>query len=116
MTRRRQPPERVCLGQACRAQVRVVAGRQVGRVPVPEHRDEDVTARNGEFRMEKSSPLTRRSLLLSLAATGAAGVVAPSVGAAQQASILTKSILSTGEALPAIGLGSWITFNVGDDI
>ena len=66
--------------------------------------------------MEKSSSLTRRSLLLSLAATGAAGVVAPSIGAAQQASILMKSIPSTGEALPAIGLGSWITFNVGDDI
>src|SRR5512134_759306 len=28
---------------------------------------------------------------------------------------LTRPIPSTGEALPVIGLGSWITFNVGDD-
>lgn len=27
----------------------------------------------------------------------------------------TRPIASTGEALPVIGLGSWITFNVGDD-
>jgi len=30
--------------------------------------------------------------------------------------ILTRPIRTSGEALPAIGLGSWITFNVGDDI
>jgi diketogulonate reductase-like aldo/keto reductase len=29
---------------------------------------------------------------------------------------LTKPIPSSGERLPVIGLGSWITFNVGDDI
>jgi diketogulonate reductase-like aldo/keto reductase len=29
--------------------------------------------------------------------------------------ILQRSIASTGEAVPAIGLGSWITFNVGND-
>jgi diketogulonate reductase-like aldo/keto reductase len=29
--------------------------------------------------------------------------------------ILQRSIASTGEAIPAIGLGSWITFNVGND-
>lgn len=28
---------------------------------------------------------------------------------------LTRAIPSTGEAVPAIGMGSWITFNVGDD-
>ncbi len=31
------------------------------------------------------------------------------------APILTRPIPSTGEALPVVGLGSWITFNVGDD-
>lgn len=29
--------------------------------------------------------------------------------------VLQRSIASTGEAIPAIGLGSWITFNVGND-
>jgi diketogulonate reductase-like aldo/keto reductase len=29
--------------------------------------------------------------------------------------ILTRPIPSTGEVLPVVGLGSWITFNVGDD-
>ena len=29
--------------------------------------------------------------------------------------MLTRAIPSSGEALPVIGLGSWITFNVGND-
>ncbi len=29
--------------------------------------------------------------------------------------IATRTIPSSGEALPVIGLGSWITFNVGND-
>ncbi|GLS28373.1 oxidoreductase [Mesorhizobium albiziae] len=28
---------------------------------------------------------------------------------------LTRTIPSSGEAIPAVGLGTWITFNVGDD-
>jgi|SRR5215207_8948953 len=35
---------------------------------------------------------------------------------AQSKTLLARSIPSTGEAIPAIGLGTWITFNVGDDI
>jgi diketogulonate reductase-like aldo/keto reductase len=30
-------------------------------------------------------------------------------------SVLTRKIPSSGEALPLVGLGSWITFNVGND-
>jgi diketogulonate reductase-like aldo/keto reductase len=59
--------------------------------------------------------LTRRSLLHSLAASGAAALARPSVVSAQRNPVLTKPIPSTGEALPVVGLGSWITFNVGDD-
>jgi len=66
--------------------------------------------------MEPVSSLSRRRLLRSLAATGAAAVLWPSVAPAQQGRILTKPIPSSGEALPVVGLGSWITFNVGDDI
>jgi diketogulonate reductase-like aldo/keto reductase len=40
----------------------------------------------------------------------------PLVSAAQaRRPILARRIPSTGEALPVVGLGSWITFNVGDD-
>jgi diketogulonate reductase-like aldo/keto reductase len=65
--------------------------------------------------MALSSHLSRRGLLRFLAATGAAAALRPSSGAAQSGPILTRPIPSTGEALPVVGLGSWITFNVGDD-
>ncbi len=35
---------------------------------------------------------------------------------AERGAILTRPIPSTGERLPLVGLGSWITFNVGDDV
>jgi diketogulonate reductase-like aldo/keto reductase len=50
-----------------------------------------------------------------LAAAGAYAVLRPATALAQQRAILTRPIPSTGEALPVVGLGSWITFNVGDD-
>jgi diketogulonate reductase-like aldo/keto reductase len=58
-------------------------------------------------------PITRREVVRSIAVTGAAMVV-PGVGLAQ-ARPLTKPIPSSGEPLPMVGLGSWITFNVGND-
>jgi diketogulonate reductase-like aldo/keto reductase len=58
--------------------------------------------------------LTRRRLLRSLAATGAA-FYWPSVASAQR-NPLSRRIPSSGEALPVVGLGTWITFNVGDDV
>jgi diketogulonate reductase-like aldo/keto reductase len=70
--------------------------------------------------MHEHPSLRRRRLLESmlalgsgawLAAPGAAGEVAPLAAPA----LLTRPIPSSGEALPLIGLGSWITFNVGDD-
>ena len=58
--------------------------------------------------------LSRRGLLQAFAATGAAALLSP-IAAAQQAAVLTRPIPSSGEALPLVGLGSWITFNVGND-
>ena len=56
----------------------------------------------------------RRQLLLG--ALGLAAVRPRSEGAhAQTAHEVLRCIPSTGQAIPAIGLGSWITFNVGDD-
>jgi diketogulonate reductase-like aldo/keto reductase len=54
--------------------------------------------------------LTRRCLL----GVATAALVASRAGA-QQLAPLTRPIPSSGEALPVIGLGTWITFNVGDD-
>lgn len=47
----------------------------------------------------------------------AAGLPAWATRAAAQPaqSLLTRPIPSSGEALPVVGLGSWITFNVGND-
>jgi diketogulonate reductase-like aldo/keto reductase len=56
-------------------------------------------------------PLTRRALLQGIMA-GGLSAVAPRFS---EAAVLRKRIPSTGEDLPAIGLGSWITFNVGED-
>lgn len=57
---------------------------------------------------------TRRTLLKgTLAAT--AGLMLPRKAVAQDDAIATRPIPSTGERLPAVGLGTWITFNVGDD-
>lgn len=55
---------------------------------------------------------TRRAALLGGAAL-AASLASPLRAQAPQ--VLTRLIPSTGEAIPAIGLGTWITFNVGDD-
>jgi diketogulonate reductase-like aldo/keto reductase len=59
-------------------------------------------------------PITRRSLLRAMAATATAAMLRP-LSALAQADLITRPIPSTGERLPVIGLGSWITFNVGDD-
>jgi diketogulonate reductase-like aldo/keto reductase len=59
--------------------------------------------------------LSRRSFLGVLAAAGAGAVLRPAAGASQVSALLTRPIPSSKEALPLIGLGSWITFNVGED-
>jgi diketogulonate reductase-like aldo/keto reductase len=61
-----------------------------------------------------SSTLNRRALLGSLASTGAAALWPDGV-AAQRGPILTKPVPSSGETIPLVGLGTWITFNVGND-
>ena len=40
----------------------------------------------------------------------------PAIGGAVDKPLLTKPIPKTGEHVPAIGMGSWITFNVGEDV
>lgn len=57
-------------------------------------------------------PLTRRAMTAGGAAAVAAALL-PNQAAATAGDV--RVIPSSGEAVPVIGLGSWITFNVGDD-
>jgi diketogulonate reductase-like aldo/keto reductase len=72
--------------------------------------------------MRHTDTISRRSFLASVGAAGAASVlrplnavVLPDPAGARPGPILTRAIPSSGEKLPLVGLGSWITFNVGDD-
>lgn len=61
--------------------------------------------------------LTRRALLASGASFAAAAAL-PSASRAQGAALPAEAlrrIPSSGEMIPAVGLGTWITFNVGTD-
>jgi diketogulonate reductase-like aldo/keto reductase len=75
--------------------------------------------------MRRSDPLSRRAFLGTVAAAGAAAALRPAralarpdLPGAHPGSLLTRPIPTdqTGEQLPLVGLGSWITFNVGDDV
>jgi diketogulonate reductase-like aldo/keto reductase len=61
-------------------------------------------------------PISRRDVLRLLVAGGAAAFLRPSTVDGQvRGKILTRPIPSSREELPLVGLGSWITFNVGND-
>ena len=57
----------------------------------------------------------RRRLIHGAIAAGAAGLLVPGRPAGAAPLPITRAIPSTGEAMPVVGLGSWITFNVGND-
>jgi diketogulonate reductase-like aldo/keto reductase len=64
---------------------------------------------------EEAAMWNRRRTLCTLAAAGAYVLTLPSLTLGQSRAILTRPIPSSGEQLPVVGLGSWITFNVGND-
>jgi diketogulonate reductase-like aldo/keto reductase len=64
--------------------------------------------------MQPEGTLSRRAVLAALAAGAAAAALRP-FSALAQGGPITKPIPSSGERLPVVGLGTWITFNVGDD-
>jgi diketogulonate reductase-like aldo/keto reductase len=61
---------------------------------------------------EGGMPMRRRTILQGLAGLGAALVLEPGLANAPRAP-LTRPIPSTGERIPAIGVGSWLTFDAG---
>jgi diketogulonate reductase-like aldo/keto reductase len=67
--------------------------------------------------MPQYPSLRRRQLLQSMLAIGSSAWLpaVKSAGPTASGTLLTRTIPSSGEALPVIGLGSWITFNVGND-
>jgi diketogulonate reductase-like aldo/keto reductase len=57
---------------------------------------------------------TRRSFIEGAVAAAAVAAL-PGAALGQADPAVTRIVPSTGEAIPAVGLGTWITFNVGDD-
>jgi len=60
------------------------------------------------------SEFTRRQTLKLIAAGAVGATLNPSMAAATSA-MLRKPIPASGERIPVIGMGTWKTFNVGDD-
>jgi len=61
---------------------------------------------------------SRRTVIRALAAGAAGALLRPYASLARApyvATPLARAIPSSGEKLPVVGLGTWITFNVGDD-
>jgi hypothetical protein len=64
----------------------------------------------------RNPPVGRRWAIRRLAVGGVAALLDPRVAFARLGrTLLTRRIPSSGEELPVVGLGTWITFNVGDD-
>src|SRR4051812_8688572 len=61
---------------------------------------------------DEGKPMDRRQLLRFLAVTSGAASL-PQMASAQ-AKPIVRAIHASGETLPAIGLGTWITFDVTD--
>lgn len=64
------------------------------------------------FNSKHSPDPTHRKLLGLLTASP---LLLTMMGAANKAKPLTRAIPSSGEQIPLVGLGSWISFNVGND-
>ena len=61
------------------------------------------------------SRFTRRQLMKLVAAGVAGATLAPHIALAASSGMKKKLIPASGERIPVIGMGTWRTFNVGDD-
>jgi diketogulonate reductase-like aldo/keto reductase len=66
-------------------------------------------------KVEKESAIKRRTFLRRLGGLGATLLLKPGAAKAAERLPITKAIPATGEHLPVIGMGSWITFDVGNN-
>ncbi len=64
---------------------------------------------------DRTTHVTRRRFLGWLGALGAAAALPFSLPARGRTAPITRPIPASGERLPVIGMGSWLTFDVGDD-
>lgn len=68
---------------------------------------------------ESAKQFTRRDVLSFAASMAAGGAIASTLASRATAQVgsapLLRTIPRTNESMPVIGLGSWITFNVGND-
>jgi len=62
--------------------------------------------------MSVPSHFRRRDVLAGAAGVAAAAAFRPTAG---ETAMIRRAIPATGEVIPAIGMGTWITFNVGAD-
>ncbi|SDW68956.1 aldo/keto reductase [Thiocapsa roseopersicina] len=65
--------------------------------------------------MDRSSVSSRRAFLAALAVAPLSILTLSGKALAVDGQSLAKAIPATGEPLPVVGMGTWITFNVGDD-
>jgi len=65
-------------------------------------------------RTSRPDPRKRRTLATLAGVAAAAALPARAARAADTAGVRTRAIPSTGERVPVVGLGTWITFDVGD--
>ena len=72
---------------------------------------------HGNARADTGTSISRRQWLAGSAAAAAAAVwpCQASASTGPATGVLTRPIPARGEELPLVGLGSWITFNVGND-
>jgi len=59
--------------------------------------------------------VSRRRALGGLLCAGGCAILGPSMAQTRTVGPATRPIPSTGEPIPVVGLGTWITFNVGND-
>jgi diketogulonate reductase-like aldo/keto reductase len=65
--------------------------------------------------VDKESEVRRRIFLKQLAVLGTAILLKPGGAIAAEQSVIARAIPATGERLPVIGMGSWVTFDVGNN-
>ena len=78
-------------------------------------RSNDAAATVGHVMGGAMNHLTRRTFVGSVAGLGAAAALPAYAQGPAPGAILKKAIPSSGEQIPAVGLGTWITFNVGSN-